>query len=175
MENRLYERLKELTNYHSEILSLLNKSTVLCGGLVLQVMTNKRWDTDIDIYTTDTNMTKLPFGDWTGTRSDKQGYMVIPGILGVYTGKINDVSIDIIHMTSLEEVFRGFDFDFCKVWFDGKEFHAAEPESVRTQTCTISNDPVRLRKSNERIPKYESRGFTIIPFGTPSGVDNPTK
>lgn len=69
--------------------------------------------------------------------------------------------IDIIQITSLDDVFSGFDFDFCKVWFDGSHFHIKCPEAVLTRTCSINDDLVVLRKADVRIPKYEARGFTI--------------
>ena len=64
-------------------------------------------------------------------------------------------------MSDLQDVFKGFDFDFCKVWFDGKEFHAADTLSVETLSCTLSKDPVKCRNPSVRIPKYEARGFSI--------------
>lgn len=78
-------------------------------------------------------------------------------LINYYEGEI----FHIIHITSLNSVFKGFDFDFCKVWYDGKNFHAACPESVSTLSCVVPNSIVRRRVAHLRIPKYQSRGFSI--------------
>jgi hypothetical protein len=35
------------------------------------------------------------------------------------------------------------------------------PKAVLDKICTITKDSIELRKACIRIPKYESRGFTI--------------
>ena len=159
-------RLMKITPHWKEIMNVLGPDTFLCGGLVLQTILGETWDSDIDIFTTNRDLTQFDFGTWTSVEKES-AYTIIPGVIKVYSGCVtsndqnSDQKIDIIQMTSLEEAFSGFDFDFCKVWFDGYHFHIKHPEAVLSKTCTINNDLVTLRKADVRIPKYESRGFTI--------------
>ena len=168
---------KILTNDGVElIMSVLDHNKVLCGGLVLQTILGEEWKTDIDIFTTDrvlTSIGPIPFKEM----KKESEYLVVPGVFKVYHGTIcgkvhdtingqtnntvEDIGIDIIHISSLDDVFAGFDFDFCKVWFDGYNFHMKAPNSVLDKVCTVDEDSVTLRKAETRIPKYESRGFTI--------------
>jgi hypothetical protein len=142
------------------IMSILNSNTVLCGGLILQTILLEEWPTDIDIFTTDHTLTSIGSVQFDEMKNE---YMVIPGIRKVYRGKIEDISIDIVHISCLDDVFSGFDFDFCKVWFDKYNFHMKNPKSVLDKMCIINEDAdnIILRKASIRIPKYESRGFII--------------
>ena len=154
----MISKLKKITPYWEKIMKSLGPETVLCGGIVLQTILGETWDSDIDIFTTNKDLTSFEFGTWQSVQKESS-YMIVPGVIKVYTN-VND-KIDIIQITSLEEVFAGFDFDFCKVWFDGQHFHIKHPESVLTKTCFVNDDLISLRKAEIRIPKYESRGFTI--------------
>lgn len=162
------------STYCEEIMDLLSpyhQQTVLCGGLVLQLLVGKTWPTDIDIFTSNTSIKSLPFGEWTQARKSSQ-YIQIPGVIDIYNGTIPahgvqgspeycpPVHIDIIHISSLQELFLGFDFDFCKVWFDGIMIHVEDYESVRTRSCKVTGDRF-LRKVDVRMEKYRGRGFTI--------------
>ena len=151
-------KLRKITNLWGPITSVLNSNTVLCGGLVLQTILGENWNTDIDIFTTEhlTSIDGLQFN-----RCCDDSYTIIPGVKDLYRGEFYGVKIDIIHMTSLDDVFSGFDFDFCKVSFDGQHFHMKNPYSVLHKVCTLHESAVCLKKASERIPKYEARGFTI--------------
>lgn len=123
MEERLKDKLKGMTEYYENILAVLNENTVLCGGLILQVMTNKNWETDVDIFTTDHSLTRLNFGVWTEVPK-KREYIIIPGIVNIYNGKIGAVSIDITYYLNKfsikkviyeDESFLGeYDFEWKK-------------------------------------------------------------
>lgn len=164
-------KLRSITEYHRELMQCLSPNTILCGGLVLQALTCQDWDSDIDIFTTDASFVTIPL------HPSKQyqcmlrkvtgrapGYQELPGITDIYRGTIKGVNIDIIHVTSFEELFKGFDMDFCQVYFDGTEIHVNHPSSVLTKSCTIdlnAKDELVYRKLSERIKKYTNRGFRI--------------
>jgi len=153
-------KLRKLTDKWQDIINVLDHSTILIGGLVLQSVLGDKWDTDIDIFTTNYNFNRFDFGMWKETTLVSK-YTMIPGVIRTFKGFYNGLTIDIIHITSVPELFRGFDFDFCKTWFDGERIRMANPDSVLNKTCTVSLNDVTLRNIDERILKYEARGFTI--------------
>jgi len=70
----------------------------------------------------------------------------------------------IIHNTgdiTSEFTFERFDFDFCKIAYDGSTLWIENPESLATKSCSVK----LLRctqKTIGRMEKYESRGFTFL-------------
>ncbi len=152
----MYHKLKKMIEDPSSILNHLNQNTRIVGGLVLQTILNEEWKTDIDIYTVhDVDELTLE-GEWT-EYPNRVGYILIPGVKRVYRDDQNH--IDLIVISDWETVFSGFDFDFCKCWFDGKEFGMENPESVMKKH-TVVNGELRYQGKN-RTEKYEQRGFTI--------------
>lgn len=156
---KVKKRLKEITPHYQLILDVLSPNTILSGGFLLQTMIGQKWKTDVDFFTTDYNLKSIG-EDWEPI-SYPLGYDVVPGVIKVYSGKLGEVKIDIVHITNLDELFDGFDFDFCKIWCDGKDIYAINMDSVETKTCTINKESWQLRKPKERISKYRNRGFTI--------------
>lgn len=158
-KTRLTERLKQMTPEYNLILESFFKDTVLCGGLVLQVALDEYWETDIDLFTTKDDLKSIgdhPF------RVYPRGCTMIPGVKQCYSGVLeNNASMDIIHITSLADLFSGFDFDFCKIWYDGTSLHMINREAVETKSCTVNVDADHMRKPEERIKKYRQRGFKI--------------
>lgn len=60
------------------------------------------------------------------------------------------------------EIIEGFDFDFCKNYFDGKIFYVKNFESINTSSYIIDLTKPRIYKNqNKRIVKYIERGFDI--------------
>jgi len=138
------------------VLNFLDQNTRIVGGLVLQTILDEEWDTDIDIYTVlDFDELDLP-GDWQ-EYPNTIGYISIPGVKKVY--RDNSLGIDLIIITDWKTIFAGFDFDFCKCWFDGKDFGMENPESVMKKYCIVNGD-LRYNGHN-RVEKYRKRGFTI--------------
>ena len=155
----MYHKLKRMVNNPEHILNYLNNNTRIVGGLVLQVILAEEWTTDIDIYTTldiNPNEIKIP-GKWS-EYPNKIGYNIIPGVKRVYHDDQNN--IDLILISDWETVFSGFDFDFCKCWFNGKDFGIENPESVIRKRCTVNFNSLRYRPT-QRIKKYRKRGFII--------------
>ena len=65
-----------------------------------------------------------------------------------------------------EKLFSRFDFNFCKVGFDGYKLHIYDPESIRKRTHIL--DPTRhTSRIDGRVLKYCERGFI---FRTPYQV-----
>ena len=159
MEVLIEARLKKLTDKWQEILSLLGPDMVLTGGFVLQTVLGLEWPTDIDIVTTKA-LFHPGFGSW---KRSKYGEL-FPS----YSGKYQNLKIDIIRMYGLKEIDK-FDFDFCKIWFDGKEVHMMYPEAVKSKTCLVDYDPHGFIHENghpqvhdkTRIEKYRKRGFNV--------------
>ena len=168
MKNIFKENVCSRSNtYSDEIMSILSThpQTVLCGELVLQPLVGMTWSTTIDIFTTNTSIKSLSFGEWTRVYREQS-----PGVINVYSCKVpvHDFSsitgyhpqIRIIHISSLQELFLGFDFDFCKVWFDGNIIHVENYESVKTRSCKVGR--VNKRDIDSRIEKYHKLGFTFL-------------
>jgi len=160
----MISKLKKITAYWQEIIKILNDDTILCGGLVLQTLISEEWDTDIDIFTTNVNLKELCFGTWKQLPK-KNDYIIIPGVIRVYNGIViegeREISIDIVHVTNFKDLFRGFDFPFCKLHFNGKKIHVDDPDSVISKSCIIHKDDGVQRNFDVRVPKYRNRGFTI--------------
>ena len=87
---------------------------------------------------------------------------------------IHDLSIGDVHhqiivfekKTPLETV-NSFDYEFCKVYFDGETLHVKNWLSILTRASGIGGNTNPSRKL-----KYESRGFTIIDYNDIDGDDN---
>lgn len=165
----IYNKLRQITPYWQNIVDILNGETFLCGGLLLQTVLCEQWDTDIDIFTTNRDLKSLSFGIWNGEPRGKT-YEAIPGVIDVYTGIVpngkytngtfKDLSIDIIQIYDIQSLFYGFDFDFCKIRFDGKNILIEDPISVFNKSCVVKNIYV-MRNKDERVKKYTNRGFII--------------
>lgn len=162
-------RLSEVTDQAEEILALLGWDTWLSGGLVLQTMLREKWPTDVDIYTTNPDVTRFaalgPL-EVVDPETDEFGndYRSLDGVKTVLSCRSSDgnCKIDVIVVTSQSAVFDAFDFDFCKCWFDGEQFMAEYPETVRSKTCITDRKGADLRNYEHRRAKYEERGFIIV-------------
>ena len=57
------------------------------------------------------------------------------------------------------ELINEFDFDFCKVYYDGYKLHVKNWDSIINFTSKINKG---FGTNISRKEKYERRGFTII-------------
>jgi len=166
------KKLQQLTPHYQCVLDILSESTtVLSGGLVLQTLLQTSWPTDIDILTTDTTLSKLPIGTW--TKFERTDYNAIPGMIGLVKGTIPaiggfTINVDIIQVKNIEEHIANYDFDFCKVSFDGEEFHIEDCDAVNSKSCVVKTSKTNLEN---RMTKYKSRGFKItVDIPTPTVI-----
>lgn len=156
------ERLREITSDADAIISMLDEDTIIAGGLALQCILGEKWETsDIDIFTRlDTSKAQLKFKQFKWKPMPKKiGYVDIPGVVQIWTTTtVDGVKFDLIQVTDFEKLWRGFDFDFCKCYFDGTNLVALHPKSVKTRSCVVERCRFRVP---ERVAKYETRGFKI--------------
>ena len=172
---QMVTRLSELTDDSGTIMDLLGWDTFLSGGLVLQTMLGERWDTDIDIYTTNDDLSRFEsLGLFVEAEPDKDefGYSSLAGVKRVMTSTSGLCKIDVIVVTGMIDVFNGFDFDFCKCCFDGEEFVTEHADAILTKSCATARVEWGLRNYPHRRRKYEDRGFTIIDLNdlSPSAI-----
>lgn len=157
---------------------ILDENTVLSGGLIVQTMLGEFWQSDIDIFTTDSDKViahlNKPSHHWeqqlellTNAHAENYGSYCNIVYRGQYT---KGVYIEIIQVRSIIDTMRDFDLDFCKCWFDGRNFHTLDATALTTKThhgqvigYAQANENVRKLVKASRIGKYERRGFTIIP------------
>ena len=71
---------------------------------------------------------------------------------------------DSVPLTSVPE---NFDLSFCKVWWNGNEVLATNPDDISNKRGTLSLDYVLAliqgnRFTLDRIAKYKNRGFKVI-------------
>lgn len=170
-ESKMKQRLLEMVGQAKAeiVLGLLGWDTFLSGGLVLQTMLGERWTTDIDIYTTNDNFARFEcLGPFTEAEANKDefGYSGLCGVKKVLTSVCGEgCKIDMILVTSMVDIFKSFDFDFCKCWYDGEGFQAEHPDSILTKSCVTRRVHSQLQNYPQRRQKYEERGFTIIDLG----------
>jgi len=80
--------------------------------------------------------------------------------------KCKNTKIQIIHLNpkfnkTIKEFVSKFDFDFCKVMFDGEDFTILEPQSLITRSSVYNKVEDWHNQKDKRIAKYIKRGFTI--------------
>ena len=80
------------------------------------------------------------------------------------------IKIDVLVVddsVSLTSVPENFDLSFCKVWWNGNEVLATNPDDISNKRGTLSPDYVSAllqgnRFTLDRISKYKNRGFKVI-------------
>lgn len=74
--------------------------------------------------------------------------------------------IQIIHTkkyTNMKEYMNNvFDFDFCKVSFNGEKFTILYPDSVKDKKCLYKTTHENKELSAKRRKKYEKRGYKFL-------------
>ena len=153
--------LQSVTKHYQAILDVLNENTVLSGSIVLKTILGESWGSgDIDIFTTDKNLTKLSIGKWSENNTER--YPFLKGIYQIYRGDLGNCTVDIIQVHSIKDCMeKYFDFDFCKCYFDGKQFCIMNPHSVLNKEMQVHPSFMENNKNTERIMKYLRRGFKI--------------
>ena len=63
------------------------------------------------------------------------------------------------HKTMTDYMRKTFDFDFCKVSFDGETFTILHPDAVTKKTCVYKTSHKNKKLSEARRKKYEDRGY----------------
>lgn len=174
------EKLRRLTPHYQGILDVLSPGTTeITGSLIVQALLNETWESDIDIVTTDKTFCSLPFGKWLTCVGYTERYKDIPGLFNVINGEINgnggrSVKIDIIQVENIQNHIAMYDFDFCKVRFDGSEIHISNYDAIESKSCSVTRKSNRFHNLNERVAKYRKRGFKITVF-TENGVEEDIK
>jgi len=160
----LRARMKKMGVNYDHFKSIFDvKDTIMAGGLITQIMTGDNWQTDIDIFTsypTEVVRRLNLVEGWmsrpekiTNTKYAKYGTHFI-----IYNGMYSKhVSVDIIECRNATDAIGGFDLEFSKCYFDGKNFHADNEQAVITKTHDGYSNT-----SGERCTKYTMRGFHII-------------
>lgn len=140
--------------------------TVLSGGLVVQTMLGEFWQTDLDIFTTDAKtviaILKETHPYWIHDIAELSTHMAenysTEYKARVWRGEIvKGVIVEIIQVQNIDTCMKGFDLDFCKCYFDGRNFHAYNVEALMTKT-----HKGRHTIKKNRTYKYEMRGFLIL-------------
>jgi hypothetical protein len=86
-----------------------------------------------------------------------------------YTYNFSYIKIDVLVVNDsvpLTSVPENFDLSFCKVWWNGNEVFATNPDDIRNKTGTLSVEYVSAllqgnRFTLDRITKYKNRGFKV--------------
>jgi hypothetical protein len=166
----------------SEVMELVGKfrysgsNSFIAGSFPLQVYLNESWkDSDIDIFTT---------GKYISQHLISKNYRykiifskdmedVINSVNSRYAGKFDSVIEFTLHTgtrlqviqteaaISMDTVLGSFDFDFCKVAWDGHSFTMHNRGAIDKRECEYNVNRKINHKCAERLAKYESRGFTI--------------
>lgn len=87
-----------------------------------------------------------------------------------YTYHFPYIKIDVLVVDDsvpLTSVPENFDLSFCKVWWNGNEVLATNPDDISNKRGTLSPDYVSAllqgnRFTLDRIAKYKNRGFKVI-------------
>lgn len=175
-----------------ELCSALGKDTVIAGGAVLCALTNgfgkNEFPSDINIFTTNSEIIKtlISIGyeliEPSATK-DKvyNSSSNISGILTMIHPDWKDKKYPSVQVIYVKSAFIGkldkfieadFDFDFCRVYFDGSCVHGFDPVN---RACTVDlyrladiRSVVResdilflVKRTINRADKYTKRGYNI--------------
>lgn len=144
-------------------------TTVLSGGFVLQTILGEYWQTDLDIFTNDADKVIEELNnqcEWISqprlvdrkTVGSYESYPPLQVIERVYRGEIiKGVYIEIIESRDPIQNIKNFDFDFCKCYYNGANFHVLNTQAIVTKSCSLPQNKVY----QHRVDKYQLRGFTI--------------
>jgi hypothetical protein len=172
----LYHGLNDI-GLCGESLSSILKTTnsIMSGGFVLQAILGETWETsDIDIYCYESNVPLLLHKIGITEKEDNyhpryQNHYPELAIYNLMNRVINDefsrIQIIVIKDTALiEDFIKIFDFDLCRVMFDGTTIKTlAALDKIMEKKITFN--PMYYAKFNykhvERIKKYTERGFMI--------------
>jgi len=94
----------------------------------------------------------------------------IIGRFMIQKGPSSGTYIDILvvkNEKSLVDVVKSFDLSFCKIWYDGKNIFAINPNDVLNKEGTLDPDYIKPYLEGNvftlgRIDKYRDRGYKIL-------------
>lgn len=182
LKNRLKnDRVKDVDELFE---MLLKTNSVIAGSYPLQVYLGEKWNkSDLDIFTFSEEMIKYleeKYGNGVNItikylskkhKNSKYKYFSEQGKLDkvIEFKTETDFKVQVIrYMDLIEDVnvvdytFDRFDFNFCKVGFDGKELHIFDKNSVINKMTNYDLNHKLTPKTLERLLKYEKRGFVLI-------------
>ena len=172
--HKLTKRLNKQAINTADLLTKLEETnSIIAGSYPLQTILNEEWESsDLDIFTGNKSMLKYFDQFYTPylltDEKDKYKYTYESKVVEYKTPtnfKIQVIYSDKFALTSdniavKDKVFKHFDFDFCKVGFDGKTLYVANPKAVKDRKITYDFSKLTM-KTYERLLKYEKRGFTL--------------
>ncbi len=206
-KNLLEDYLKNSNIDYERLFTLLKEgNAIISGSLILsKLLNNKFKSNDIDIYINNLNPLRIhPIMDFfkigakTKNKSDSNIKIRINSIgehtpysmnpvdkivnLTVYSKKnkiITEIQLIFINEEPFNFINKNFDFDFCKVAFDGDKFISNHWINVTNSSGSISEQYLdtcwnlktrmskyRIAKTIERVDKYMKRGFEIINYNS---------
>ena len=159
---------------------LSQNNCVIAGSLPLSVLLEEPWTpSDINIFGTTESVVAINnylskyFNDgWNWNLDDDTdffGYDTEDDVFHTTSYSLPKTNIRVTSFNTwtstqtklfVEELFDYFDFDFCKVAFDGNDLYINSPESLFTRSTNVKL--LRVNDSTlHRIDEYISRGFKI--------------
>jgi len=203
----LEDYLKEINIDSDKLFTILKEgNAIISGSLILsKLLNNKFKSNDIDIYINNPNqLSEHPIMDFFKVGAKRQGRKfgnidISINSIGEHTpysmnpvNKIVNLTVYSVEkkiFTQIQLIFinedpfnfinNNFDFDFCKVAFDGDKFISNHWINVINSSGSISEQYLetcwnlktrmskyRIAKTIERVDKYMKRGFEIINYNS---------
>ena len=203
----LEDYLKEINIDSDKLFTILKEgNAIISGSLILsKLLKNKFKSNDIDIYINNPNpLSEHPIMNFFKVGTKRQGRKlgnidISINSIGEHTpysmnpvDKIVNLSLYSVEKkisTQIQLIFinedpfnfinNNFDFDFCKVAFDGDKFISNHWMNVINSSGSISEQYLetcwnlktrmskyRIAKTIERVDKYMKRGFEIINYNS---------
>ena len=148
---------------------LKETNSIVAGSFPLQIYLNETWNSsDMDIFTHDRSVLSF-FGidpeDTNNKNEIGRTYNSIAAYKNfcdtLYEVRHNGLRVQIILSDKLDMI-ENFDFDVCKIYFDGsKKYHTEHHDAITSKTITFNVDRKATNTSVFRLEKYEYRGFTM--------------
>ena len=100
--------------------------TYIAGGLILQIVTGDTWQTDIDIFTSNSAVCQK-ISHFGRIIENSVGKHYPDSVQSYY---LDGCKIDVIQCDPIKRISE-FDLDICKCYFDGSRISIINPDSVR--------------------------------------------
>ena len=158
---------------------LSQNNCVIAGSLPLSVLLEEPWTpSDINIFGSTESVVEINNylseyfngGNWySDSDTDFFGYTIEDNIFHTTSYSLPKINIDVTSFDTwtssqtklfVEELFGYFDFDFCKIAFDGNDLYIDSPESLFTRSTNVKLLQTYHLTLN-RVDRYISRGFKI--------------
>jgi len=158
-------RLRKMGVNYDDISPIFDvETTIIAGGLILQIMLEEFWQSDINIFTTSAQVvinilySHHPYWikDIDRVYDDECNHSIpFKKYVGEYVGGVN---ITVTEVQDVTDEIHVFDLDFCQCYFNGCSFYTMNPDSLINRTHRGF-----VEINSARAKKYEMRGFTILP------------